>query len=455
MSINKTSLLEEIREAVAKKQSETGERNAVVRVLARHGAYSMPKIETGRFGKGATIRVYIWDTTWGSLVLSSGPSVEGEVQYADKRSVSDAPDGYYHMLEKATGTSKITSAMKKIASRQDVTGSTTVSKPKRKKAAPKRKAAPKKPPSWSVSDYMPFPVKSITILWHEGTNEFEGKVFKTWSAFQKALEKIGPKTSGGYTKVKFDIKWDGIMRGDFGEKEAFEPSWMERLDLSTGAGDFNPNTQYIGNYLKEASQGPGVYGNLRGVARHEVDDLDWGKAAPKRKAKAPEEIPKAEIVFVAKTRGGKYRIEAEYDAKASQGTSHPPISNRRDTYTIRRYTSGRQTGGNVGIRHMRDLQIELGKLVGGAAIDGINYKVESWGRTFDITEFELVRDRTEGAFTQEVAIAEELPSAWTEPEEPATFEEEIEVMSTQDTIIAAINAAVAGMGAPEGNDVPY
>ena len=104
---------------------------------------------------------------------------------------------------------------------------------------------------------------------------------------------------------------------------------------------------------------------------------------------------------------------------------------------------------------MRDLQIELGKLVGGAAIDGINYKVESWGRTFDITEFELVRDRTEGAFTQEVAIAEELPSAWTEPEEPATFEEEIEVMSTQDTIIAAINAAVAGMGAPEGNDVPY
>lgn len=300
MSVSKASLLSEIREAVAKKQSETGERNAVVRVLAKHGAYSVPKIETGRFGKGATIRVYIWKTKWGSLVLSSGPSVEGEVQYADKRSVSDAPDGYYHMLEKATGTSKITSAMKKIAARQDVTGSTTVSKPKRKKAAPKRKAAPKK------------------------------------------------------------------------------------------------------------------------------------KAAPKE-----------EIVFVAKTRGGKYRIEAEYDG---------------DTYTIRRYTSGRQTGGNVGIRNMRDLQIELGKLVGGAAIDGINYKVESWGRTFDITEFEFVRDRTEGAFTQEVAIAEDLPSEWTEPEEipmAETFEEEIEVMSTQDKIAAAIQAAVASIGVPEGDDVPF
>ena len=141
MSISPESLLKEIREAVAKKKTETGERNAVVRVLAKHGAYKTPKIETGRFGNGSTFRVYIWDTKWGDLVLSSGPSVEGEVQYAEKSQVTDAPDGFYHVLEKAKGTSKITSAMKKIAARQDVTGSTTVSKPKRKKAAPKRKKA--------------------------------------------------------------------------------------------------------------------------------------------------------------------------------------------------------------------------------------------------------------------------------------------------------------------------
>lgn len=143
MSISPESLLKEIREAVAKKKTETGERNAVVRVLAKHGAYKTPKIETGRFGNGSTFRVYIWDTKWGDLVLSSGPSVEGEVQYAEKSQVTDAPDGFYHVLEKAKGTSKITSAMKKIAARQDVTGSTTVSKPKRK-AAPKKKAAPKR-----------------------------------------------------------------------------------------------------------------------------------------------------------------------------------------------------------------------------------------------------------------------------------------------------------------------
>ncbi len=118
MSISSTSLLAEVREAVAKKNTETGERNAVVRVLAKHGAYATPKIETGRFGKGSTIRVYIWKTKWGNLVLSSGPSVEGEVQYAEKRQVDDAPDGFYHMLEKAKGTSKITNAMKKIAARQ-------------------------------------------------------------------------------------------------------------------------------------------------------------------------------------------------------------------------------------------------------------------------------------------------------------------------------------------------
>ena len=144
MSISKASLLNEIREAVGKKKTETGERNAVVRVLAKHGAYKTPKIETGRFGKGSSLRIYIWDTKWGTLVLSSGPSVEGEVQYADKRQLSDAPEGSYHVLEKATGTSKITNAMKRIAAREAVTGSTTVSKPKRKKAAPKRKKAAKK-----------------------------------------------------------------------------------------------------------------------------------------------------------------------------------------------------------------------------------------------------------------------------------------------------------------------
>jgi hypothetical protein len=287
------TLLAEARKALKAKSTETGERNAVVRVLAKHGAYSTPKIEKGHFPssgqRGAsTLRVYIWSTDWGTLVLTTGPSIEGELQWAKDSNVTKAPKGYYHVLDKATGTSKITASMKRIAGRQQVTGETRVTRPKRKKkAAPKKAAAPKKvAPSWSVSDYTPFPLKSITIVWNEGSVDYSGKVFKTWAAFQKVLEKIGPKTGGGYTKVKFDIKWDGIMHGDSGEKEAFEPSWVERLDLSTSAGDFNPNTQYIGNYLKEASQSAGVYGSLRGIARHEVDDLDWGKPVKKRKKKA-------------------------------------------------------------------------------------------------------------------------------------------------------------------------
>jgi len=230
MSISKESLLSEIREAVAKKKTETGERNAVVRVLAKHGAYKTPKIETGRFGKGSSLRVYIWDTKWGTIVLSSGPSVEGEVQYASKRQLKDAPEGSYHALEKATGTSKIIKSMKAVADRQDVTGSTTVSKPKRK-VAPKRK-----------------------------------------------------------------------------------------------------------------------------------------KAAPKK-----------EIVFKAKTRGGKYQIKAEYDG---------------DFYTIREYTSGSASGTRSGIRSMRDLQIKLAEMIGDAeAIDNIKYKPESWGRSFDIAEFEFVKEK--------------------------------------------------------------
>jgi len=137
----KQTLLSEVRAAVAKKKSETGERNAVVRVLAKHGAYSTPKIEQGRFGKGATLRVYIWKTDWGTLILSSGPSVEGEVQWATKRGLDDAPEGVYHELEPVSRSAmRFTRGMDKIAAKQPVTGGTKVTRPKRKKkAAPKRK----------------------------------------------------------------------------------------------------------------------------------------------------------------------------------------------------------------------------------------------------------------------------------------------------------------------------
>ena len=139
------TLLAEARKALRTKKTETGERNAVVRVLAKHGAYSTPKIEKGHFPssgqRGAsTLRVYIWSTDWGTLVLTTGPSIEGELQWAKDSNVTKAPKGYYHVLDKATGTGKITAAMKRIAGRQQITGETRVTRPKRKKkAAPKRK----------------------------------------------------------------------------------------------------------------------------------------------------------------------------------------------------------------------------------------------------------------------------------------------------------------------------
>ncbi len=384
MSISKDSLLDEIREAVAKKKTETGERNAVVRVLAKHGAYKTPKIETGRFGKGSSLRVYIWDTKWGTLVLSSGPSVEGEVQYADKRQLKDAPEGSYHVLEEATGTSKIIKSMKAIAARQDVTGSTTVSKPKRKKAAPKRK--------------------------------------------KKAKAKVPGFTSLGSADATFKVS----ERFGSANRTADEFSaHVSRLGLSSTIEEGPNRDLYVTVSGENLGQIKEAFEKFPGRGRLVAESKEMATAEPE------------EIVFVAKTRGGKYRIEAEYDG---------------DTYTIRRYTSGRQTGGNVGIRSMRDLQIELGKLLGGAIIDGTNYILESWDKTFDMAEFEFVRDKYVAAFTQEVAIAEDLSSEWTEPEEipmAETFEEEIEVMSAQDKIAAAIRAAVAGIGVPEGDDVPF
>ena len=115
-----------------------------------------------------------------------------------------------------------------------------------------------------------------------------------------------------------------------------------------------------------------------------IQDRADKRAAAAKKRAAPKKKAKVEVVFKAKTRGGKYTIKAERHIEPGRG----------DTYSIHRYTSGRQMATSAGIRSMRDLQIELAQIIGSAAfIDEINYKPESWGRTFDITEFEFLKDR--------------------------------------------------------------
>ncbi len=53
-------------------------------------------------------------------------------------------------------------------------------------------------------------MKSIQIIWHEGTGEFDGKIFADWNEFNDTLAKIAVQHGGslGYSKTKFLLTWN-------------------------------------------------------------------------------------------------------------------------------------------------------------------------------------------------------------------------------------------------------
>lgn len=83
-------------------------------------------------------------------------------------------------------------------------------------------------------------MQSFTILWQEGSGNHDGKVLKTWKEANAVMTSIYKEHSGiGYLKVKINVKWEN-------GKEI-----TDRADCSDNAGDFNPNTNTIGQYLKK------------------------------------------------------------------------------------------------------------------------------------------------------------------------------------------------------------
>jgi hypothetical protein len=87
----------------------------------------------------------------------------------------------------------------------------------------------------------PSKMVSFTILWHEGTGEFDGREFTNWWAANLALHKIYRQHGGslGYTKVKVCIKWENGAE------------ITDRLDVCKN--DFNPMAQTAGEYLKKCN----------------------------------------------------------------------------------------------------------------------------------------------------------------------------------------------------------
>lgn len=92
-------------------------------------------------------------------------------------------------------------------------------------------------------------MQSFTIVWHEGTGEFDGKTVTTWKEANKMMNKIYFNHHGaGYTKVKVNVKWNNGAE------------ITDRCDCSDSQGDFCANRETIGQYLSR--QNSVMYGSI-------------------------------------------------------------------------------------------------------------------------------------------------------------------------------------------------
>lgn len=81
---------------------------------------------------------------------------------------------------------------------------------------------------------------SFTIIWQEGSGKYDGKTFLTWKTANDAMSAIYKEHSGqGYLKVKINVKWENGAE------------ITDRADCSDNGGDFSPNRETIGAYLKK------------------------------------------------------------------------------------------------------------------------------------------------------------------------------------------------------------
>lgn len=81
-------------------------------------------------------------------------------------------------------------------------------------------------------------LESFTILWHEGTNEYQNKTVTTWKEADSMMKRIYYSHEGaGYTKVKINVIWKNGA------------AITDRADCSDSSGDYCGNRETIGQYL--------------------------------------------------------------------------------------------------------------------------------------------------------------------------------------------------------------
>lgn len=90
---------------------------------------------------------------------------------------------------------------------------------------------------------------AFTIIWHEGTAEFNGKTFTDWKTVQYAFNRIYNNHGNdiGYTKVKVNVKWENGVE------------ITDRIDVGNSGGDYSAKRETVGQYLSR--QNSAMYGS--------------------------------------------------------------------------------------------------------------------------------------------------------------------------------------------------
>ncbi|MCA6489065.1 MAG: hypothetical protein IM551_03460 [Chitinophagaceae bacterium] len=173
---------------------------------------------------------------------------------------------------------------------------------------------------------------SFTILWHEGTNEFENTTFTKWTEAQKAFDKIFKRHAKGgrqgYTKVKVKVQWE-----DGSEI-------VDRLDV--GDKDYNPNIERLGEYLFKAVNFYTVMYSSDLISRHDLSfsDNDWNDGtwptetiepedraenSPKQPQKSPKPagLPGSPKISLKSPKNGRKIAPKQAEISPNQATTQP------------------------------------------------------------------------------------------------------------------------------------
>jgi hypothetical protein len=149
-------------------------------------------------------------------------------------------------------------------------------------------------------------VKYIWVWWSENA-DLDSGLYVTWNSFQNKLKTLN-LDYGGYDKTKVTIVWENYR------------VIIDRIDIGKSEGDFDPNREFIGDYLSKQTQAH-FWSNFSGERTKEALWRDT-EEMPELPTPEPEPTPDPESKFAFK--------EGEVYARNMEGEETAP----KITYTI-------------------------------------------------------------------------------------------------------------------------